>query len=167
MQGGIALFVVFFIISAIVAAANSLDPLGVRLIPVDCLPQPVIQRNRRLPAQFAFHLLAIKSIPPVMPRTILDVREQRLRLADHLQQTPRDGQILFDVETPDVIYLANAPALENGQNSAAIIFYVQPIALLLAVAVDWQSFAVEGIGRSSRAETFREIETGHNCLMTA
>jgi len=48
-----------------------------------------------------------------------------------------------DIRAPNVVNLADTSALQNRQNSAAMILHVKPIALLLAIAVNGQGFVVQ------------------------
>src|ERR1700676_2640908 len=58
----------------------------------------------------------------------------------------------------DVIDLATSSSLENGENPTAIVFHMQPVALLFAVAVDWKRYTLEGIRDHQRQKLFGKLE---------
>src|SRR5580692_1428942 len=134
VQRGVAILVILVVVREIFSVAHSFHPFHVGLVPIDGLPQAGFQRSRGLPPELLFHLFAAQGVPAIVPRTILYVGKQRLRLAGQAKQRARHGEIFLDVDSADVVHLTDAPALEHGQNSPAVILDVQPIALLLAVA---------------------------------
>ena len=66
-------------------------------------------------------------------------------------------QIFFHVQAADIVDLADAPAFENRENAAAIILHMQPVALLLSVAVDRQRLVVESVGDHQGKKFFRKL----------
>src|SRR5260221_14135327 len=62
------------------------------------------------------------------------------------------------MRSADVVDFADSSAFESGENSAAIVFHVQPVALLFAVAIDRKGFVVERIRDHKRQEFFGELE---------
>src|SRR6266436_6921396 len=92
-----------------------------------------------------------------MAGAIRDILKQALRLARHTKQALSHGKILFHVRSADVVHLADSSVFENCENSAAIVFHVQPVALLFAVAVDRKRFVVQRIRDHERQEFFREL----------
>src|SRR5258708_12895325 len=61
------------------------------------------------------------------------------------------------MRTADVVDLVDSSPFENGENSSAIIFHVQPVALLFAVAIDRKGFIVERIRDHKRQEFFGKL----------
>src|SRR5260221_3010966 len=57
----------------------------------------------------------------------------------------------------DVVDLVDSSPFENGENSSTIIFHVQPVALLFAVAIDRKGFVVERIRDHKRQEFFGKL----------
>src|ERR1019366_10091589 len=113
--------------------------------PVDSPAHALIKRNRGLPTEFAFDLLAIQSVPTVVARAILHVRKQSFWLSHHAKHTLCHRKILFDVDAAKIVNLADAPALEDREKAAAIIFDMKPIALLLPVTIDGKRLVVERV----------------------
>src|SRR5260221_14520247 len=61
------------------------------------------------------------------------------------------------MRSADVVDFADSSAFESGENSAAIVFHVQPVALLFAVAIDRKGFVVERIRDHKRQEVFGKL----------
>src|SRR5258708_39396220 len=61
------------------------------------------------------------------------------------------------MRTADVVDLVDSSPFENGENSSTIIFHVQPVALLFAVAIDRKGFIVERIRDHKRQEFFGKL----------
>src|SRR6266851_353526 len=92
-----------------------------------------------------------------MAGTVRDIAEQAVRFARQTKQALRHREIFFHVRSPDVVDLADSSAFENCENSTTIIFNVQPVALLFAVAIDWKRSVVERIRDHQRQEFFGEL----------
>src|ERR1700674_3144916 len=126
-------------------------------VPPNGLAQPRFKWNQRFPAEFLFHLLTIKSIAPVMPRPVLYVMEKRFGFSRKAQDVTRNRNIFFDVEPADVVNLANLSPVENCENGATVVFDMQPIALLLPVAINRELFVVESIGDQQGEKLFGKL----------
>src|ERR1700740_2468219 len=61
------------------------------------------------------------------------------------------------MRSADVVGLADFASLKNRENCAAIVFHVQPVALLFAVTVDRKRFVIERICDHQRQEFFGEL----------
>src|SRR5580658_1030128 len=70
----------------------------------------------------------------------------------------RHGEVFEHIEPAHIVNLADTSALENGENSSAMIRDMEPIALLLAVAVNRQGLAVERIGNHEGQKFFWKLE---------
>src|SRR6266436_3532343 len=92
-----------------------------------------------------------------MAGAIRNIAQQALRFTRQTKEALGHLEIFFHMRSADVVDLADSSALENGENSAAIIFHVQPVALLFAVAVDRKRFVVQRIRDHERQEFFREL----------
>ena len=77
----ISILVIFFVIGLIFAATHTGEPLGIGFIPCNRLAQPVIECDRRFPADFGIDLFAVEGVAAVVARTILHVCEQSFGLA--------------------------------------------------------------------------------------
>src|ERR1700730_12250087 len=93
-----------------------------------------------------------------MAGTVRNIAKQALRFARQAKKALGHRQIFFPMRTADVVDLADSSPFENGENSSTIIFHVQPVALLFAVAIDRKGFVVERIRDHERQEFFGELE---------
>ena len=75
----------------------------------------------------------------------------------------RQGEIFDDIHAANVVDLADRSALENRPNCAAMILHAEPIALLLAIAVNRQGFIVERVGDHERKKFLRKLKRSRNC----
>src|SRR5713226_4361344 len=80
-----------------------------------------------------------------MSGTVLHVGKQALRLATQPQEMLDHRKVFLNIRSSDIINLADFSLFKHGENPTAVIFHMQPIALLFAVAVDRQRLVVEGI----------------------
>src|SRR6202050_3512201 len=158
MKGGVSVIVILFIVRTILSSTDSRYPLHIHLVPINGLPQAIVQRYGRRPAQLASNFVALKSVASIMTGTISYRREQRLRLAHQPEQAARYAEILFYIETADVVDLSNPASLKNRQNAAAIVVYMQPVALLLPVTVNRERLVIERIRNQQRQELFGELK---------
>src|SRR5690242_20965581 len=71
----IAVLIVLLIERAILAGANPFHPVVVRLVPLDGLAEPVIQRDRRFPSEISLDFIAAQRVAAVMPRAIFDMTQ--------------------------------------------------------------------------------------------
>src|SRR5216683_6133982 len=87
-----------------------------------------------------------------MAGTVRDIAEQAPRFARQTKQALGHREIFFHVRSADVVDLADTSALENCENSAAIVFNVQPVALLFAVAVNRERLVMQRVRDHQREE---------------
>ena len=139
VKRSVAILVVFCIIRAVFTAAHVVKPSLVLLVPVDGLSKSRFQTYLRLPPKFVLNFIAIQCIPPIVSRAILDVGKQGFGFVDKSQQLADNHQIFCHFRTADIIGLADSTLEQHRQNAAAIIFNVQPVALLFAIAINGQS----------------------------
>src|SRR5258708_14153832 len=93
-----------------------------------------------------------------MAGTVRNIAKQALRFTCKSKKALGHRKIFFQMGTADVVDLADSSPFENGENSSTIIFHVQPVALLFAVAIDRKGFVVERIRDHKRQEFFGELE---------
>src|SRR5216683_1687611 len=87
-----------------------------------------------------------------MAGTVRYVAKQAFWLAGQTQQAVGHSEILFHMRSADVVDLAHLSSFENRENSTTIVLYVQPVALLLAVAVDGKRLVIERVRDHQRKE---------------
>jgi hypothetical protein len=68
-----------------------------------------------------------------------------------------DFDVRFFVQAADVVGLADAAFLEDEPDGGGVVFDVEPVADLHAVAVDGEIFAFEGVEDDERDEFLREV----------
>ena len=92
-----------------------------------------------------------------MTRTVLDVLDQVLALAEGLDDEPDDLDIRLFVVAADVVDLAVGALVQHGVDRRAVVGDVQPVADLHAVAVDGQRLAGLAVVDHQRNELFGEL----------
>src|SRR5258706_4370647 len=93
-----------------------------------------------------------------MAWTVRHIAKQALRFACQSKKALGHRKIFLHMRTADVVDLADSSPFESGENSSTIIFHVQPVALLFAVAIDRKGLVVERIRDHKRQEFFGELE---------
>jgi hypothetical protein len=81
----------------------------------------------------------------------------RAERVESIAECRYDLEIRFFVPAADVVHVANLPCLKHAPDGRAVIGHVQPVAPLLAVAVDRQRFAGQRIVDAQRDQLFREV----------
>src|SRR6267154_3887820 len=153
----VAVVVIFLVIRKIFAGAHVRKPLAIILIPFDGLADALFQRNFRLPTELRLDFCRVQSIAAIVTGTVGNIAKQGLWLASQMEQTLSHGKIFFHVRTADIVDLADSPSLKDCQNSAAIVFHVQPVALLLTVAIDGKWLTLKRIGDHEGQELFWKL----------
>src|SRR5262245_53047767 len=90
---GSQLPVLLLVILHVLARPDGSDPRRVLLIPPDRVAQAPVEGHPPRPAEFALRLVAVDRVPPVVPRPVLHVADQRLRLAEQFEQQVRQFQV--------------------------------------------------------------------------
>src|SRR6516225_11148210 len=97
------------VVGAELALLDRAPPLLVRAVPLDGLADAVRERDLRLPAGQPRELARIDRVAPVVPGAVLDVTDERARLAEQLENRAGDGEHVELVLRPDVERLALDP----------------------------------------------------------
>ena len=92
-----------------------------------------------------------------MARSILHMRQKALGFPRQLKQSPHDRQIVDDVQASDIVNRSHTAAFEDRQDSSAVIFHMQPVALLFAVAINREGFVIKSIGNHQRKKLFGKL----------
>ncbi len=83
-------------------------------------------------------------------------------LGHHLVEQITDGmndvQVLFLVMTADVVGLADGTSGDHGIERASVIFHIEPVTDLVALAIDRQRLAIERIEDDQRDQLLGEVE---------
>src|SRR5262249_21257741 len=129
---GVLLLVVFEIFTA----ADVGDPLLVVEVPLHGLLEPFLEADRRPPAEFLLHFRAVDGVAAVVAGPVLDVADQRPRLAHRVEQRVRQFEVVALAVAADVVDLADAPLAPHAVDAGAVVADVDPVADVEAVAVD-------------------------------
>src|ERR1700722_12388247 len=109
--------VIFIVIGTISSATDARQPVCVVFVPVDGLLQPLVKRNRRLPAKFVFHFFATQCVTAVVSGPIRNIGKQRLRLVYQAKESAYDREIVDNVEATDIVDFAQSTSLEDGHDA--------------------------------------------------
>ena len=89
---------------------------------------------------------------------VADVLDQRFRLAEQFQQAMRDLQVGAFAVRADVVRFAERAVMQHVVNARTVIHHIDPVAHLLARAVERNLFVVDQAGDEERDQLFRVLE---------
>ena len=120
----------------------------------------------RLPAQFTAYFCGVYRVSAVVAGAVFDEGDLRfvfcaVMLWAHLVQYGAYSLYYLDVlhlmVAADVVGLAALSVCHYGAERSAVVFHVEPVADVFAVAVDGQRLAGERVVDDERDEFFREL----------
>ena len=134
----------FFVILFVVAAGDVVEPFLVVEVPAHRLLDAFLELQARFPAQFLLELGGIDGVAGVVAQAVRHVGDEVHVLAFGAAKEPvnsldddlDDVDVLPFVEAADVVRLGNLPVMENHVDSAGVVFYEEPVAHVLALAVN-------------------------------
>ena len=125
---------------------GGLPPLAVVRIPVDGGLQAGLEvRVRGRPAQFGPQFRGIDRVTAVMARTVLHPVERVLVLSHHLQDHAKHGDVVFLAVRADQVGLADPAFGQDRPHTAGMVLSVDPVAHVLAPAVQLRPLALEDV----------------------
>lgn len=125
---------------------GGLPPLAVVRVPVDGGLQAGLEvRVRGRPAQFGPQFRGIDRVTAVMARTVLHPVERVLVLSHHLQDHAKHGDVVFLAVRADQVGLADPAFGQDRPHTAGMVLSVDPVAHVLAPAVQLRSLALEDV----------------------
>lgn len=125
---------------------GGLPPLAVVRVPVDGGLQAGLEvRVRGRPAQFGPELRGIDRVTAVMARTVLHPVERVLVLSHHLQDHAKHGDVVFLAVRADQVGLADPSLGQDRPHAAGMVLGVDPVAYVLALAVQLRPLALEDV----------------------
>ena len=151
---------------AVGAAGDIGHPGLVVQIPLHGLADAGLEGLGRLPAQFALDLAGVDGVAAVVAGAVRDVGDlflvglavgARAEFVEHGAEGVDDVEVGLFVPAADVVGLAHPARFENAADGAAMVFDIEPVADLLAVAVDGQRLAGQRVEDDQRDELFREV----------
>src|SRR5579875_1182984 len=130
---------------AVFAALDMLHPLAVSLIPLDGDGKASIKIHLRRPARQTLELFTAERVTPVMSWAVCYPRDQGLRFMGGLQDAANHFDIGKRAVPADVVNFAGLAFLQHAENGTAVIFYIEPVAYLLAIAVDGEGLLFQSV----------------------
>lgn len=125
---------------------GGLPPLAVVRVPVDGGLQAGLEvRVRGRPAQFGPQFRGIDRVTAVMARTVLHPVERVLVLSHHLQDHAKHGDVVFLAVRADQVGLADPAFGQDRPHTAGMVLGVDPVAHVLAPAVQLRPLALEDV----------------------
>lgn len=125
---------------------GGLPPLAVVRVPVDGGLQAGLEvRVRGRPAQFGPQFRGIDRVTAVVARTVLHPVERVLVLSHHLQDHAKHGDVVFLAVRADQVGLADPAFSQDRPHTAGMVLGVDPVAHVLAPAVQLRPLALEDV----------------------
>ena len=132
---------------------GGLPPGAVLGVPLDGGPQPGFEVGvRGLPAELGLQLGGVDGVAAVVPRAVPDPVERVLVLAHHLQDHTQHGDVVPLAVRADQVGLADTAPGQDGPHAAGVVLGVDPVAHVLALAVQLRADALEDVGDLARDE---------------
>lgn len=125
---------------------GGLPPLAVVRVPVDGGLQTGLEvRVRGRPTQFGPELRGIDRVSTVVARTVLHPVERVLALSHHLQDHAKHGDVVPLAVRADQVGLADPALGQDRPHARAVVLGVDPVAYVLALAVQLRPLALEDV----------------------
>ncbi len=156
LQDG-ALVVHALVVSLVVAADDAHPPVTVLEVPLDGLLDAVLELRLRLPAELCVDLRRVDGVAAVVALAVSDMLDEVFGLAELLEDGLDDVDVGALIVAADVVNLADAALLQDEVDGAAVILDIEPVADVLAVAVDWQLLVGQRVDDHQRDELLREV----------
>ena len=134
-------------------------PRAVLRVPFDRLRETRFEVGvPRRPAQFGAQFGRVDRVAAVVARTVLDPVERVLRLSHHLQDHAQYGDVVLLAVGADQVRLADAALGEDRPHARAVVLGVDPVAHVLALAVQLRTLPVQDVRDLARDELLHMLE---------
>jgi len=150
--------------AAVGAVLDFLPPGFVVQVPLDGFAQTGFEGFFRRPAQFFLDFAGVNGVAVVMARAVGDEGDQvtvvgvlRYQFLEQVADGLYDFQVGLFVVAADVVGFTQLALLGNKNQGAGVVFHVEPVPDLLAVAVHRQRFARQSVENHQRDELFRKM----------
>ena len=119
-------------------------------MPFDCLPQASLKSFGGFPSKLPLDFGGIDDVAAVVARAVFDESDlflvgraisPRRQTVERITYRVHNFKVWLLVPTADVIGLAYFTFGKNSANGRAVVFYVEPVADLLSIAVDGKQFS--------------------------
>ncbi len=148
------------------AALHVGDPLGVIQVPLNGFADAGLEGFGGLPAQLGFELARVDGVAAVVASAvghIGDLLSVALAVGAGAQLVEQGAHGVDDLDVgllvpaAHVVGLTQTAAFEHAADGAAMVFHVQPVANLHAIAVHRQRLARQGVDDHQRDELLGEV----------
>ena len=154
-----------FVILLVVAAGDVVEPFLVVEVPAHRLLDAFLELEARFPAQFLLELGGVDGVAGIVAQTIRHVGDEVhvlvFRAAEQLIYSLDDDlddvDVLPFVEAADVVRLGNFAVMENHVDGAGMVFHEEPVAHVLALAIDRERLLVADVVDEQRNKLFGEL----------
>ncbi|OPZ48416.1 MAG: hypothetical protein BWY95_00845 [Bacteroidetes bacterium ADurb.BinA104] len=159
------MFIVFFNPRTIGAGTHGGDPLGIVQIPANRVAQTFVKAHGLLPAELVFELGAVYGVAPVVAGPVFDVGDERIELphglagllGDDVDKPVKEPDVFPLVLAADVVGLSDTSARHDSPHRGVMVYHVEPVANVLAVAIDWQGLALQHVEDHEGDELFWKL----------
>ena len=141
----------------IVTIDDMLPPILMLKVPLDRLLDAILELRLRLPAEFRVDLRRVDGVAAVVALAVGDVLDEVFALAEFLEDGLDDIDIGALIVAADVVDLADTPLLQDQVDGMAVVLHIEPVADVLAVAVDRQLLIGQRVDDHQRDELLREV----------
>ncbi|KFB66919.1 MAG: hypothetical protein CAPSK01_003858 [Candidatus Accumulibacter vicinus] len=130
------------------------NPVLILEIPLYGLADTGVEGFRRFPAQFPLDLAGVDGVAAIVAGPVGDIADLFVvglavgtwsKLVEQRADRVYDVEIGFFVPAADIVGLAGTTGFKDAPDGTAVVLDVEPVANLLAVAIDGQGLAGEGI----------------------
>ena len=146
-----------FIVVLIVTIDDMPPPALVFKIPLDGLLDAVLELRLRLPAELRVDLRRVDGVATVVALAVGDVLDEVFGLAELLEDGLDHVDVGALIVAADVVDLADASLLQDEVDGTAVVLDIEPVADVLAVAVDRQLLVGQRVDDHQRDELLREV----------
>ena len=158
-------FVHLLVVFLVIAGGDVFHPLAVIEGPTDGFFNALLELERGLPAELVLELGGVDGVAQVMPGAVGYVGDEVITRAGGVAQQAiyrgnddaDEVDVLPLIEPADVVGVPNLATVENGIDGAGVVFYVQPITDILALAVHGQGLAGADVVDEEGDELLREL----------
>ena len=155
----------FFVILFVVTARDVVEPFLVVEVPAHGLFDAFLELQGRFPAEFLLELGGVDCVAGVVAQAVSHIGDEvhvlafraTQELIDGLDDDLDDVDVLPFIETADVVRLGNLTIVENHVDGASMVFHEEPVAHVLALAVNRKRLLVADVVDEQRDELLGEL----------
>lgn len=152
-----ALIVHALVVGLVIAADDAHPPVAVLEVPFDRLLDAVLKFRLRFPAELRVDLRRVDGVAAVVALAVGDVLDEIFGLAELLEDGLDDIDVGALIVAADVVDLADAALLQDQVDGMAVVLDVEPVADVLAVAIDRKLLVGQRVDDHQRDELLREM----------